>query len=273
VPSPADVDEEAVARYAAGLIPEEDRYGAAAGEPRWTDDDWDAKLVVIRDERPSVVSFAFGLPPSDVIGDLQSREIAVWCTVTNPEEAVAAAGAGVDALVAQGAEAGAHRGSFEDHDDEPIALLPLLRLVDTAVGLPLVGTGGIADGRAVAAVLAAGASAAALGTAFLRCPEAGTTEVHRRALAAGGRTALTRAFTGRRARGIVNRFMREHGADAPSAYPHVNHMTAPLRAAAREQGDGDGVNLWAGEAFALGQEAPAADLVRRWAAEARDARG
>ena len=205
-----------------------------------------------------------------MVDDLHAREIAVWCTVTSPEEAAAAAGAGIDALVVQGAEAGAHQGSFEDTDDEPIALLPLLRLADAAVDLPLVGAGGIADGRAVAAALAAGASAAALGTAFLRCPEAGTSQVHRRALAAGGRTALTRAFTGRRARAIVNRFVSEHGG-APSAYPHVHFLTAPLRAAAREQGDGDGVNLWAGEGFALAREAPAADLVRLWAAEARGA--
>ena len=189
VPSPADVDEEALARYAERLMPEEKRYGTALGEPHWTDDDWEAKLGVIRAEQPPVVWFTFGLPSIDVVEDLRARKIAVWCTVTSPEEAAAAAGAGMDALVVQGAEAGAHRGSFEDNDDEPIALLPLLRLVGAAVDLPLVGAGGIADGRAMAAVLAAGASAAALGTAFLRCPEAGTSEVHRRALAAGGRTA------------------------------------------------------------------------------------
>ena len=135
------------------------------------------------------------------------------------------------------------------------------------VRLPLIAAGGIADGAGIAAVLAAGARAAMLGTAFLLCPEAGTSEPHRRALAAGGSTAVTRAFTGRRARGIVNAFMRAH-VDAPAAYPHVHHLTAPLRAAARAAGDADGINLWAGESFRLARALPAAALVDRLASEA-----
>src|SRR5690606_18550778 len=115
--------------------------------------------------------------------------------------------------------------------------------------LPVVAAGGIGDGAAVAAVLAAGARAAQLGTAFLRADEAGTHPAHRDALG-GGPTAITRAFTGRRARGLVNRVMREHP-DAPSAYPHIHHLTAPLRAAARAAGDPGGFNLWAGQAHDL----------------------
>jgi nitronate monooxygenase len=150
-------------------------------------------------------------------------------------------------------------------------LLPLLRLVARSVELPLVGTGGIADGAGVAAVLAAGAQAAQIGTGFLLCPEAATSAPHAEALGGDARTALTRAFTGRRARGIANRFLREHDAEAPSAYPHVHHLTAPLRAAARAAGDAETINLWAGEACALAEARPAAELVQRWSAEAKAA--
>jgi nitronate monooxygenase len=271
VPSRPPIDEQALMRYAARLHPEAERYGTNVGEQRWTDDEWDAKLAVVREQGVPIVSFTFGCPPGSVVEDLHAGTTAVWCTVTGPEEAIMARDAGVDALVVQGAEAGAHRGSFNDADGEGIALLPLLRLVASAVDLPLVAAGGIADGAGVAAVLAAGAQAAQIGTAFLRCPEAGTSAVHRQALTRGGRTATTRAFTGRSARGIVNRFMSEHGGEAPSAYPHVHYMTAPLRAAAREKGDPDGVNLWAGQAFVLAEEAPAADLVQKWSADARAA--
>jgi nitronate monooxygenase len=203
---------------------------------------------------------------------LHEHGIAVWVTVTDADEALAAASAGADALIVQGVEAGGHRGSFEDRDGRgEIGLLALLALVAAASELPLVASGGIADGAGVAAVLAAGARAAQIGTAFMRCPEAATSRAQREALAAGGPTALTRAFTGRRARGIVNAFMRDHDAAAPSAYPHVHYLTAPLRAAARGAGDSDAINLWAGQAHALAQERPAAELVASWSAQARAA--
>jgi nitronate monooxygenase len=134
-----------------------------------------------------------------------------------------------------------------------------------------VATGGIASGRGIAAVLAAGADAAQLGTAFMLTPEAGTSPAHREALRGAGPTALTRAFTGRSARGIQNRFMREHEADAPPGYPEVHHLTAPIRAAARERGDAEGFHLWAGQAHPLAVELPAGELVRRLAHEAREA--
>ena len=140
-------------------------------------------------------------------------------TITTPAEASVAAAAGTDALVVQGVEAGGHRGSFDDGAPGLIGLLPLLALVRATVALPLVASGGIADGRGVAAVLAAGAAAAQLGSALMLTPEAGTAAAHRQALATTGDTALTRAFTGRTARGIENSFLREHHADAPSAYP------------------------------------------------------
>ena len=127
--------------------------------------------------------------------------------------------------------------------------------------------GGIVTGAAIAAVLAAGARAAALGTAFLRCPEAGTSAVHRAALTGTASTALTRAFTGRTARGIRNRLLDEYTDVAPSAYPEVHNLTAPLRQAGRQQGIGDVVNLWAGQAYPLAQELPAGEIIRLLVAE------
>ena len=260
-PQPARGD---VAAFASSLRGEAERYGAPVGEPRHDDDGWEAKLALLEELEVPVVSFTFGCPAADVL----ARFPETWVTVTTPAEARAAADAGADALVVQGVEAGGHRGSFDDAAPGEIGLLALLQLI--AVDLPLVATGGIATGPGVAAVLAAGAAAAALGTAFMLCPEAATAPAHREAIAGDGATALTRAFTGRTARGIANRWMREHE-DAPSAYPDVHHLTAKVRAAAREQGDADGFHLWAGEAHSLSSSEPAGDLVRRLAAEARAA--
>ena len=166
-----------------------------------------------------------------------------------PTEAKVATAAGVDALVVQGSEAGGHQASFDDTDAAPVGLLALLQLVRNATDLPLVAAGGIANGEAVAGVIAAGAAAAQIGSALMLTPEAGTSPPHRAAFNADAPTALTRAFSGRRARGIVNRFMRDHDAAAPKAYPHVHYLTVPLRAAARAAGDADGINLWAGQAI------------------------
>ncbi|MBX5440078.1 MAG: nitronate monooxygenase [Solirubrobacteraceae bacterium] len=258
-------DPEAVARYAAALAAE----GLPLGEPRHDDDRLGEKLALMVELRPPVVSFTFGCPARPTIDRLRAAGCAVWVTATTPEEAVEAAGAGADALVIQGVEAGGHRGGFDDDAPGDYGLLALLQLVDAAVAVPLVAAGGIVTGRAVAAVLAAGASAAQVGTALLRTPEAGTSAPHRAALAADGRrTGLTRAFSGRTARGIVNRFQREH-ADAPSAYPEVHHLTTPLRAAARVAGDAESINLWAGQAYPLAREAPAGEIVRALADEAR----
>jgi len=285
VPNDAPVDTRAVATFAQRLAPEAQRWGVALGDPVGGDDSFGDKVTVLVEERVPVVSFAFGLPGPDVFAALHGAGATVLVTVTTPGEAVAAALAGADALVAQGIEAGAHRGGFSDVDGVgEYGVLALLRLVCTATTLPVVAAGGLVDGAGVAAVLVGGAVAAQLGTAFLRCPEAGTSDQHRAALAQAavaltpgdtaltpGETALTRAFTGRRARGIVNRFLAEHTAAAPSAYPHVHQLTAPLRTAARVAGDADAVALWAGQAYPLAQELPAGELVRRLSEEARAA--
>jgi nitronate monooxygenase len=244
------------------------------GEPRWDDDGYPAKLALLLADPVPVVSFTFGCPDPDDVSRLHAAGSEVLATVTTPAEARRAVAAGVDGLVVQGAEAGAHRGLFDDDPADPAGgeqygLLALLRLVAAAVDLPLVAAGGIVDGAGVAAVLAAGAVAAQLGTAFLACPEAGTKPAHRAALAdaSGPPTAITRAFTGRPARGIRNAFLDAHTAAAPAAYPQVHHMTRPIRAA----GDPATTNLWAGQAYPLVRPLPAGELVATLLAEAHEA--
>ena len=266
-----DVDESALAAYAERLHDEAARYGVGPGEPRWTDDEWDAKLELVARERPAVVSFTFGCPGREVVESLRASGIAVWCTITSAREAEAAAAAGADALVVQGAEAGGHQGTFLGEPDHPLPLRELLQLVARATDLPLVAAGGISDGRTMAAALAEGAAAVQAGTWFLLAPEAGTSEPHRRALRSDRPTRLTRAFTGRSARGIVNRFMDDHDAAAPRGYPEVHYVTAPIRAAARTAGDAEAINLWAGENYGRAREEAAGTLVERLVSEWRSA--
>ena len=267
--SPADPDD--YRAYARRIGEWAARHGYEVGEPSWDDDDYEAKVELLVGDPVAVVSFTFGCPEPATIERLRAAGSEVWITVTSSEEATEAVAAGADALVVQGAEAGGHRGSFADRADLPVHdLLPLMKLVRAETDLPLVATGGIATGESVAAALAAGASAAQVGTAFMLCPEAATTPAHREAIASGRETALTRAFTGRLARGIRNGFMDEHGAVAPIAYPEINHLTSPLRKAARAAGDGESFNLWAGEAHALARAEPAAEVVRRLAAGLRE---
>ena len=271
VPGPP-ADDAAVRRYAEELRAEADRWGVALGDPVSDDDVWEAKVDLLVEERVPIVSFTFGLPRPDMVTALHDAGASVWVTVTTPDEAVRARDAGADALVVQGVEAGGHRGGFDDVEGRgEYGLLALLRLVARSVDLPLIAAGGLVDGPSVAAVLVAGAEAAQLGTAFLRCPEAATTPAHRDALTADRRTAITRAFSGRRARGLVNRFLVEHSATAPSAYPAVHHLTTPLRAAARAAGDPEVPNLWAGQGHPLTESLPAGELVRRLADDARTA--
>ncbi|MGN6170221.1 MAG: NAD(P)H-dependent flavin oxidoreductase [Solirubrobacteraceae bacterium] len=246
--------------------------GARLGEARYSDDDWEAKVELMLAERLPVVSFTFGCPDRVVIEALQGAGSEVWVTITSPEEAAHAGGAGADVLVVQGSEAGGHRASFTDRSDLPLyGLLALLSLVLEQSALPLVASGGIATGRGIAAVLCAGARAAQLGSAFMLCPEAGTSQVHRAALRTTTGTALTRAFTGRLARGIHNEFLDQHSAAAPIAYPELHYVTAPMRAQAREAQNADLVNLWAGETHALAREAPAAEVVRQLVTDAEAA--
>jgi nitronate monooxygenase len=248
------IDENSLAVYARELESE-----GELGEPRF-DDDWlEEKVAAAIAGGVGVLSTTFASPPEWLVDAAHGREVEVWATVANLEDARTAVEAGADVLVAQGAQAGGHRASFDDTDERDVPLLDLVAQLGD-LGRPIVAAGGIVDRTSADAARAAGAAAVQAGTAFLLCPEAGTHPVHRAALTRGGETAATRAFTGRRARGIVNRFMRDHPG-APSAYPHIHHLTAPLRAAARASGDHERVNLWAGTAFAEAREAPASDVV------------
>jgi nitronate monooxygenase len=272
VGSDAPGDADAVAAYGRRLTDIARRAGVQLGEPRF-DDDWFAEKAarLLDNGVPglSVVSFTFGLPPADVARALRAAGLELWMTVTSVDEARAAAAAGADVLIVQGVEAGGHRGVFVDDDAQSdLTLLAALQLIAAAVPLPLVGAGAIMTGSALAAVLAAGARAGQVGTAYLRSPEAGTSEAQRDATAGTAPTVLTRAFSGRTARGIVNRWHVEHGDAAPRVYPEVHHLTSSLPAAGRAAGDPDLINLWAGEAHALAAPVAAEEITRRLGAAA-----
>ena len=263
VPGAPAADHAALIRYLAELEPDAAALGVRPGAPDWDDDDWDAKLAALLADPPAAVSFTFGCPQQGVIAALRAAGSQVWVTVTTPEEAAAAAARGAGRLCVQGPEAGAHRGTFTASASPPaVPLHRLLREVAAATGLPLIAAGGIMSHQDVRDALAAGAVAVQCGTAFLRCPESGAQPLLKEALAdpAFTATAVTRAFTGRPARGLVNRFMTDHPA-APAAYPEVHFATRPLRAAAAAAGDTARMNLWAGEGYRAATERPAAEIV------------
>ncbi len=272
VPDSAPAARPGLDDYASEILLEATRRQLAPGVPRWNDDDFDAKIDVLCNDPVAVVSFTFGVPSATIVRRLADVGSEVWLTVTSPAEALVAATLSPAAIIVQGVEAGGHRGVFVDDDDaSDLTLLTALQLIAPIVDCPLVAAGGLATGAAIAAVLVAGATAAQLGTAYLRCPEAGTSDVQRTATARTTRTVLTRAFTGRTARGIDNQFHRDHGATAPRAYPEVHHLTAPLRAHGRTTGDFDIVNLWAGQSHELAAAMPAGELTRALADDARAA--
>ena len=208
-----------------------------------------------------------GCPGPDVVRALQRAGSTVLATVTTVAEALEAAGQGVDALVVQHASAGGHSAAFQPYADRHDAFRPgttaeLVTRVRSAVGLPLVAAGGVMDRAGLDAVLAAGAEAAQLGTAFLRTDQSGARQLHKDALADPHftETRLTRAFTGRQARALVNEFVRDHP-EAPEAYPAVHHLTAPLRAAAAAAGDAERLNLWAGTGWRQAQAGSVAEVM------------
>ncbi|MGE2715492.1 NAD(P)H-dependent flavin oxidoreductase [Mycolicibacterium litorale] len=264
-PNPVPVDVEAYRRYAELLKPEADRYGLTLPtDPIDDDDSFDAKIDLLRTDPVPLVSFTFGLPTPDVIRGLQKAGTTVVQTVTSADEAEAAAAAGVDILAVQAAVAGGHSGTFTpERMPAPVPLPDLVSEVVTKVRLPAIAAGGLATAEDVAAVLRAGASAAAVGTVLLRADESGASTTHKAALADPSRTetVLTRAFTGRPARGLRNRFIDRYEASAPLGYPALHHLTSPLRKAAAAAGDADVVHLWAGTGYRHAADKPTATIL------------
>jgi len=238
--------------------------------------DFEAQLAALTRAAPPVASFTFGCLTRAQVDALHAAGTYVLGAANTAAEGRAWAEVGADGVVAQGMEAGGHRGNFlADIEDSLIGTLPLTATIAAATGLPVIAAGGIMDGRGVAAALALGAKAAQMGTAFLLTPEATTPAAWRDALmgAPDDPTRLTRAFSGRYARGIENRFMREMRAverDVP-AYPVQNRLVQPLRAAAAKAGEPDMLALWAGQAVKLVRPGDAETLVKRWWTEAQDA--
>src|ERR1700722_7542351 len=228
---------------------------------------FDEQFAVVLEERPPVFSFTFGVPSSEQIAALKKRGIAVSGTATTVEEARRLAQAGVDAIFAQGAEAGAHRGSFAaPFEDSMIPIATLVRDIFASVALPVIASGGIMDGRDIAAAMRLGAAAVQLGTAFLPCPESGAPAVYKRALLEAKRdaTVITRAYSGRPARGIANTFIAMMAANEQEIRPfrQQNDLTRPMRNAAGRLGDACFISLWAGQGVARSRAMPAAELVR-----------
>lgn len=226
------------------------------------------QLAAVREAAPAVASFHFGIPPAAEIAELKARGCLILGSATNLAEARAWEEAGADVLCAQGAEAGGHRGTFLGGVEESlIGTMALVPMVASAVKLPVLAAGGIMDGRGVAAARRLGAAGAQMGTAFLSCPESGIHPEYKRALTspAAAHTVVTRAFSGRAARGIVNRYLdllHPHQHEMPP-YPIMNAMTTELRAASARAGRIEYMSLWAGQGAPMSRGLPAAELVRR----------
>jgi nitronate monooxygenase len=238
--------------------------------------DFLAQCCALLDASPSVISSIMGVYPPEIVAEMKARRIAWFATATTVAEARAAEAAGADVIVAQGMEAGGHRGAFDADVAERrlVGLFSLLPAVVDAVKVPVVAAGGIADARGIAAAFALGASAVQIGTGFLRCPEAKIPSAWADSIgnAAPEDTVVTRVFTGRPARGIVNDYVRAATApDAPTPAPYAvqSRLAFPLRMAAAKAGDPSRMTMWAGQSAALARAEPAADLVVRLWAEAQ----
>jgi nitronate monooxygenase len=240
-------------------------------------DPFDDQIQAVIEERPPVFSFTFGMPSATQIAALKARDIVVVGTATTLEEAVRLEQAGVDAIAAQGAEAGAHRGTFAGpFESSMVPLATLLRETCAKVKLPVIACGGLMDGRDIAAALKLGAAAVQLGTAFLPCPESGAPAPHKQALLSAKQdtTVITRAFSGRPARGLTNRFIAMVNSKMASGkeefilpFRQQNDLTRPMRNAAGQKGVADYISLWAGQGVTRSRQMPAGALMQTLLAE------
>lgn len=278
--SAATADKAVERQWLEWLAPEFEQYGAtppASLSEIYTSFVADPAMVeVFLEEKPAVVSFHFGLPSAEVIAALKKAGIKLFAAATNLQEAGQGVAAGVDAIVAQGIEAGGHRGIFNpDAADDRLGTFALTRLLAKKFTLPVIAAGGIMDGAGIAAALALGAQAAQLGTAFVACPETSIDEGYRRAILgeSARHTTFTAAISGRVARSMVNRFT-ELGDDAhsptPPAYPIAYDAGKALHAAAKAKGEFGYGAQWAGQAAALARSLPAAELVAQLEREMKE---
>jgi nitronate monooxygenase len=266
VPAPAPISESVFRAYARELQEDAGEYGLDLLHAPLTEDDdgWRDKLDLLLSDPVPVVSLTFGLPKPPEVAALRKAGSQVLITVTTVPEARAAAETGADALVVQGSDAGGHSGThdpFRTITDAPTA--DLTQAVIAATGLPVVAAGGVDGPHSVTGLLSAGAAAVAVGTLLLRTDECGAAQTHKKALAdpAFGETVVTRAFTGRPARGLRNSFADRHGATAPVGYPAIHHLTRGLRQAAAQAGDAQRLHLWAGTGYRNARAEPAADII------------
>ncbi|QOZ69790.1 NAD(P)H-dependent flavin oxidoreductase [Bradyrhizobium arachidis] len=268
--TPVDLTPEAEARWKQRLMAYYTEHGLDPAAPVAAANraPFDAAFCeVVEELKPEVVSFHFGLPESALLKRVKAAGCLIISSATTVKEAVWLEQRGVDAVIAQGAEAGGHRGMFlTDKIAEQPGTFALVPQVADAVKVPVIAAGGIADGRGIAAAFALGASGVQIGSAYLRCPESKVSAGGRKALAEArdDSTVITNVMTGRPARGVQNRLMREAGPISPDAppFPHAATALGPLKTAAEKQGRVDFTNLWAGQAVALGREVPAAELTR-----------
>ncbi|OBI44442.1 nitronate monooxygenase [Mycobacterium sp. E796] len=270
-PNPLPIDPDSYRAYAAIVQKEADQFGLTLpAEPIDDTDRFDEKIALLLDDPVPMVSFTFGIPPRDVITALKKANTVVVQTVTTPDEAAQARDAGVDMLAVQAATAGGHSGTLSPRRPlTPVPIVDLVAQIGATVPLPVMAAGGLATPAAVADVIRAGAVAAAVGTVLLRATESGASATHQAALVdpAYTETVITRAFTGRPARGLRNAFIDAHEAQAPLGYPAIHYLTSPMRKAAAAAGKPDYVHLWAGTGYRHATAEPAADILRRLASD------
>jgi nitronate monooxygenase len=263
---PLLVDRAEYDRYRAALLAAAERFGVSLAETPVEDDDhWRDKVDVLLEEPVPLVSFTFAIPDAAALAALRGAGSVLAQTVTSVEEARAAADAGMDVLVVQAASAGGHSGTFTPQRlPVPVPLPELVARIGGALRLPVIAAGGVAGADDVAAAVHTGAEAVQVGTALLLAPECGTSAPYRAALAGADRgdPVITRAFTGRPARGLRNTLHDTYAATAPLGYPAVHHLTRPIRRASAAAGDPEFVNLWAGTGYRAATDRPAAEILR-----------
>ncbi len=268
-PNPVPISAARYHDYACVMQREAERFGVTLPtEPIDSDDDFAAKIDLLRTDPVPIVSFTFGIPGRDVIRGLQRAGTTVVQTVTSRQEAEAAATAGVDALAVQAHVAGGHSATLTpDHPPAAVPIEELVAAITAAVGLPVIAAGGLGTAADVAGVLQAGAAMAAVGTVLLLTDESGASATHQAALEDPARTdtVITRAFSGRPARGLRNRFTDTYETCAPLGYPAIHYLTSPMRKAAAQAGEPELVHLWAGTGYRHARRESTAQILARLA--------